>query len=211
MTPDPSVSEDPDVHLQKTFLWLRRIWATLGLVASAFLILAGGGHPPPFAFIPIVAAIWLAGHLALIAARRLAVRGATAGAQTRWPPSLIVALIASGCISFLGIGPLVVSAMQRRPYPFHYGSLWLLTMTIWAVHVTCLAGLLLRKGWSRRLAAFLSLAWAALLAWQIIDHLWYRRPIDWVELPIALGIVGTLVVFGVLLFKSPRAKKFLGP
>ena len=210
MTPVPSVPEDPDVHLQRTFRWLRRIWATLGLVASAFLILAGGGHPPLFVFIPIVAAIWLVGHLALIAARRLAVRGATAGAQTRWPPSLAVALVASGCVSFLGIGPLVVSAMQRHPYPFH-GSLWLLTMTIWAVHVTCLAGLLLRKGWSRKLAAFLSLAWAALLAWQIIDHLRYRRPIDWVEFPIALGIVGALVVLAVLLFRSPRAKKFLGP
>ena len=210
MRSGPGVSEDPDAHLRTTFRWLRWIWVTLGIAASAFLISAGGGHPPPFIFIPIVAAGWFAGHLALIAARRLGVRGATTSDRARWPLSLVVALIASGGVSFLGIGPLVVSAMQRRPYPF-YGSLWLLVMAIWAVHVVCLAGLLLRRGWARGLAALLSLGWAALLAWQIIDHLWYRRPIDWVELPVAIGIVGALVVFAILLLRSQRAKEFLGP
>ena len=49
--------------------------ATL-MSASVF---AGGGHPPPIIFLPVVVAVWVAGHLALGGVGWLARRGAEAG------------------------------------------------------------------------------------------------------------------------------------
>ena len=154
-------------------------WTALGLASSSFLVFAGGGHPAPIIFLPIVVAVWIAGHLALVGAGWLARRGAAAAAGAvvctdpgEWSLPLRIAVAACGLASLMGLIQLVVTALLREMYPFR-GALWAITLVIWGLHGACLAGLLLLRPWARRFAALLSFGWSALMAWQIVDHFWY--------------------------------------
>lgn len=184
---------------------LHGAWAVLGFGICLMLIFAGGGHPPPIIFLPVVLAVWVAGHAALGVAGWLARRGARAAAASgrgaRWPASLAIAVAGTGLATLLGFVQGVVTLVTREPYAFR-GALWPLTMAIWTLHGACLAALLLRKTWALRLAALLSGGWAALMAWQIVDHLWRGRPVDAIELAVAVAIVVGFGGLGVFLFRA---------
>ena len=186
---------------------LHATWAALGLASSAVLVFAGGGHPAPIIFLPIVVAVWIAGHLALVGAGWLARRGAAAAAGAvlctdagEWSLPLRIAVAACGLASLVGLIQLVVTALLREPYPFR-GALWGITLVIWGLHGACLAGLLLLRPWAPRFAALLSFGWSALMAWQIADHFWYGRPVDPLDFSIAMAIVVASGGFGTLLLR----------
>lgn len=190
-------------------LWAHGLWGALGFSICVLLVLAGGGHPPPIIFVPVVVAVWAAGHGAIWAAGRIAARGrrslaANGRGVAAWPLTLKLALALTGLAGAIGLIQLVVSLLLRELYPFRLPGLWVLTMAIWIAHATCFVGLLLRKRWSRLLCAALPLAWAALLAKQIVEHLAGGALIDIGELLIAVALIVLLVVFGGYLATSKR-------
>ena len=183
---------------------LHAAWGALGVASSAVLVFAGGGHPPLIIFLPVVVAVWIAGHLALVGAGWVARRGAAAvvGSDAgKWSVPLRIAVVACGLASLVGLIQLVVSALLREPYPFR-GGLWWMTTVIWVLHGACLVGLLLLRPWARWFAALLSFGWGALMAWQVVDHLWYGRPVDPLDFSIAMAIVVAAGGFGALLLRS---------
>lgn len=192
-------------------LFAHGLWGVLGLAICLLLVLAGGGHPPPIIFLPVVLAVWAVGHGAIWAAGRIAARGRrSAPGDERgvpaWPIALKLALALSGLAAGIGLIQVVVSLLLRELYPFRLPGLWALTLAIWIVHGTCFVGLLLRKRWSRYLCAALPLAWAALLASQIADHLMRGARTDVGELLIAVALIVLLVVFGGYLAASRRVR-----
>ncbi len=56
-------------------------------------------------------------------------------------------------------------------------------------------------------SALLSFGWSALMAWQIVDHLWYGRQVDPLDFSIAMAIVVATGAFGTLLLRSPAAAR----
>ena len=131
--------------------------------------------------------------------------GAPLGADPAgWSLPLRIAVAGCALASLVGLIQIVVTAFIHEPYPFR-GALWGVTLVIWALHGACLAGLLLRRAWSRRFAAILSFGWSALMGWQIADHLWYGRPVDPLDFSIAMTIVVVTAGFGALLLRTPGA------
>jgi hypothetical protein len=185
------------------------VWGAIGFSICVLLVLAGGGHPPPLIFLPLVVAVWAVGHGAIWVTGRIAVRGRRSvreegGGVIAWPLGLKLALILTGFASAIGIIQIVVTLLIGALYPFRLPGLWAITMVIWIAHGACFVGLLLRKRWSRWLCAALPLAWAALLAAQIVDHLVRGSPIDPTELVIVLVLILVLSLFGYYLARSKR-------
>lgn len=185
------------------------VWALLNFSLCVLLVLAGGGHPPPMIFLPLVAAVWAVGHGLIWVVGRIAARGRRAapekgGGVMAWPIGLKLALVLTGFASSIGVIQVVVTLLVGELYPFRLPGLWALTLAIWIAHGTCFVGLLLRKRWSRWLCAALPLAWAALLAAQIADHLVRGSPIDSTELAVVVALIVALVLYGCYLARSPR-------
>ncbi len=192
-------------------LWAHGLWGALGLSICLLLALAGGGHPPPIVFVPVVVAVWATGHGAIWATGRIAARGrrsreADGRVVTASPLLLKLALALTGLAGAIGLVQVVASLLLSELYPFRLPGLWVLAMAIWTAHAACFVGLLLRKRWSRLLCAALPLAWAALLAKQIVEHLASGTSSDPGELLIAVALIVLLVVFGGYLAASKRVK-----
>lgn len=189
------------------------VWGAIGLSLCVLLALVPGGHPPLMIFIPLVAAVWVAGHVFIWGAGRIAALGrrrASAGNGARaWPWGLMVVLVLTGFACAIGIVQIVVSALMRELYPYRLPGLWALTMAIWIAHGAGFVGLLLRKRWSRYLCAALPLGWTALLAVNTVDHLAHGRPVHATELGIAVGLMLLLTAFGYYLIASKRIRSFL--
>jgi hypothetical protein len=185
------------------------VWGAIGFSICVLPVLAGGGHPPPLIFLPLVVAVWAVGHGAIWVTGRIAARGRRSapeegGGVIAWPLGLKLALILTGFASAVGIIQIVVTLLIGELYPFRLPGLWAITMVIWITHGACFVGLLLRKRWSRWLCAALPLAWAALLAAQIVDHLVRGSPVDPTELVIVLVLILVLSLFGYSLARSKR-------
>jgi hypothetical protein len=165
-------------------------------------------------FVPVVSAVWVAGHIALWGVRRLAVKGkvstsAAEGEAQPWPPALRIALLGTGAASSVGLLQLVASVVLGKRYPFP-GALWTVTMIIWIAHGACFAGLLLRRQWSRWAAAMLSLGWALLLAWRILEHVLRGYRIHSAEFLIAIGLLALFAILGYRILASKRTETFFG-
>jgi tetrahydromethanopterin S-methyltransferase subunit F len=190
------------------------VWGAIGFSICVLFAVVPGGHPPLMIFIPLVAAVWFVGHVAIWGAGRIAARGRRAaleaGTEARaWPLGLVAGLALAGIASAIGLLQLVASVLMRELYPFDPPGLWALTMAIWIAHGACFVGLLLRRRWSRYLCAALPLGWAALLAVQIVDHLAHGRPAEPVEMTIAVALVLLLSAFAWYLIASERIKLIL--
>ena len=189
--------------LRLTFRILHAAWALAGTAASIVIVFAGGGHPPPIVFLPVVLALWGTGHVVFLGAYGLARRGeqAAAPAARSWPAPVLIAVVGAGLATMLGIVQLVVTLLRTEPYPFR-GALWPATMAVWVLHAVAFTGLLSRRPWARPFAAMLAFAWAALAAWQIFDHLLRARPVDLPRLLLAVAIVACLGSLGRLLLRD---------
>jgi len=190
------------------------VWGVIGFSICVLFALVPGGHPPLLIFIPLVAAAWFVGHIAIWGAGRIAARGRRAAfeadAEARaWPFGLVVVLVLAGIACAIGLLQLVMSVLMHELYPFDPPGLWAFTMTIWIAHGAVFVGLLLRRRWSRYVCAALPLGWAVLLAVQIVDHLSHGRPVEPVELVIAIGVVLLLSAFAWYLITSKRIKLIL--
>jgi hypothetical protein len=182
---------------------------------SLFLVLAGEGHPAPIIFLPLVAVIWVVGHIVIWGVGWLAAKGrrrldTTAEPATQsWPVGLRLALIGTAVGASVGIIQIVVTAYLGRLYPYHGATLWTTMLIIWLVHGTSFVGLLLRQRWSRFLSSAVAFAWALLSVWQIVEHLvrGYRLEIGSL-LILAAGAV-FLVFIGAHLATSSRVRSFL--
>lgn len=191
--------------------WAHGLWGALGSSICLLLVLAGGGHPPPIVFVPVIGAvraaghgaIWTAGLIAARARRSLAAHGRRVTAR---PLALKLTLALTALVGAIGLIQVVVSLLLWELYPLRTPGLWALTMASWAAHAVCFVGLLLRERWTRPLCVGLPLAWAALLAKQIVEHLASGAFIDIGELLVALALIVLLVFFGGYLAKSKRVR-----
>lgn len=188
------------------------VWAVISLVACAVLIFSGGGHPPPIVFLPVVVAVWMAGHGALWGIAKLAGKG-TARAHGEkveadgWPLALKFVILVTGVAAGFGVMQLTVSMFLGKTYPFP-GALWGITMALWVVHGAVFCGLLLRRRWSKATSALIFIGWAMLLLFQMVDYLAKGQRIDVMELGLAAALVAVLVAFGVYLLRSRRIDRF---
>ena len=196
------------------YRWAHLVWAALALGLSLLLVFGGDqGHPPAILFLPLVLVIWCIGHVALWGIAWLAARGRRAGGTTEgprnaWPPGLIVALVGTGGVSFLGLFQLVVSLGLRGWYPFE-GALWAIAFLIALAHAAGFVGILLRRAWARPTVAALSVGWALLLAWQVIDQFAGGHRIDAGGLAVVLIGIAVLSGLAIHLWVSRRIRAFV--
>ena len=191
------------------------VWGVIGFSSCLLLALAGGGHPAPIIFVPVVAAAWALGHGAIWIVGRMAARGRRSApgdgsGVMSWPPGLKLALALTGAASVIGLVQVSGSVLMTEWYPFRQPALWATTMAIWMAHGACFVGMLLRKSWSRPLCAALPLAWAALLISQIADHLLRDSRTDVSGLVISVVLVLLLILFGYYLASSKRVRAQFG-
>lgn len=196
-------------YLRRVFRWLHIVWAIIGAGICTLLATATGGHPPGLVFVPIAAAIWLAGHILLWASRRLAIRGKHAAdtsitASETWPPTLILLLLLFGIVFIFGLSGIVWQILFERD---RLGEL-AIPLAVWLPSSLCFAGILLRQDWSRILAGSGFIVVAAILLYEMIASLMrgYRNSnAEWLA---ALVIVAVLILIGQHILRSPRIKAF---
>jgi hypothetical protein len=200
---------DENNYLKRTFRWLHTIWAIIGAGVCVLLATAQGGHPPGLVFVPVAAAIWLAGHVLFWGTRKLAIRGKrlagdSKAASGKWPLILIVLVLLSGILSIfglLGIFWQVVSEnnwLRKLPVP----------LAIWIPSTLCFFGLLLRQDWSRVLAGSGIIITAAALLYEIIVIQMRSQQYSAVELLIAIVVVVVLVFIGQYVLRAASIKAF---
>ncbi len=199
----------PTDYLRRVFRWLHIVWAIIGAGICTLLATATGGHPPGLVFVPIAAAIWLAGHILLWASRRLAIRGKNAAdtgstASENWPPTVILLLLLFGIVFIFGLSGIVWQLLFERDRLHELA----IPLAVWLPSSLCFAGILLRKDWSRILAGSGFIVVAAILLYEMIASLvrGYRNSnTEWLA---ALVIVAVLILIGLHILRSPRIKAF---
>lgn len=189
------------------------VWAALALSVSLVVIFGGGGHPPPVVFLPLVVAIWIAGHVVIWGITALAARGQGRGheaqANGRWPATLRLALALTGIGACLGMLQVIATLVLDRMYPYPDANLWALMFGVWLVHGAGLVGLLLRRAWSGVVCATLAFGWALLAGWQIADHVLRGHRVEVMGMLIVAGFLIFLIWIGVDLSTSRRVRSFL--
>lgn len=170
---------------------LHGAWAIPGVAATLFFATATGGHPPGIVFLPLVLFVWAVGHLAIWGGTRLAGRAASCrGVGTRLPVTIAIATVLAGIMS--AAGALLVISTLFSGRGTSGGVETGLLVAIWLGHVAVFAGLLGRAVWGRVLAAIAALGWMAVVVTQVADHLVHRRPIDPLEMPLAVVVIAAL-------------------
>ena len=185
---------------------LHAVWAVAGLAVSGWLFTLRGGHPPGIIFLPIALAAWGLGHFFLWGSGRLAEAGVrrfeARGIATAWPPALLLAIAGTGVVAIGGlalVGRLVIDSDAAL-------DVWnSILLGVWLPHAVCFPALLLRRGWSRWLAAALAAGWAVLLVTQIFTT---NDPRPW-DLPLVVVLVGALLVLAARLIASERVRRAL--
>ncbi len=186
----------------------------LAVSLSVLLVVAGGGHPPPIVFLPVVLAVWGLGHTALWGIGKLAARGREAaaeaeGAKRTWPPGLLVALVGTGLVSCLGLVQVGGTLLLGELYPFA-GALWVVAFAVFLARGAIFVGLLLRRSWSRPMTALLSIGWALWLVWLFSEALVLGQRIDPADYVILVVGVSLLSFLGYHILSSRRIRAFLG-
>ena len=191
---------------QTIFRLLHGLWALPCLAASIWLTMATEGHPPGIIYVPFVLAIWAVGHLLLWGTHKLARRGLAkrVGLRITWPIPVVIALVGSGTVTFLGILFVGAALLQRKPW-----NPWdLMILATVSAHPPAFVGLLLRAGWARFYSAALAAGWSLLMLYQMIETLWRGGKVKLWEWPVAAAIV---IGFGALawaMLKSPRVAEY---
>jgi hypothetical protein len=166
------------------------------LVVSGWLLSLTGGHPPGIIFLPFALAAWALGHFFLWASGRLATVGVqrleARGVATRWPPSLMIAILGTGVVAAGGLAFIGRLAVDRDQGLDAWNAILL---GVWLPHAVCFPALLLRQAWSRWLATALAVGWALLMVSQILTTN-DLRPWDW---PLAVVLIAALIVLAVRL------------
>jgi len=191
-------------------------WAAVGVIACVLLVLTGqGGHPPAAILLPPALVAWAVGHALIWGVLRLAARGRRVAERTApdgqpWPVGLRLVVVCTGAAALVGVVQVVGTVLAGRWYPFSHPGEWAGMLVVWSAHAVCLAGLLLRRRWSRLLGAALAFGWTALLGLQIAEHLTPGTPSDTAGVLIAFGLMALLLLCGTYLVSSRTARAFLG-
>jgi hypothetical protein len=197
-------------YLKNIFRWLHIVWAVIGAGICILLATATGGHPPGLVFVPIAAAIWVAGHVLLLVSRKLAIRGKYL-ADTRnnvggnWPPILISFVIIFGVVFIFGLFWIVWQVLFERDWMRELA----VPLAFWIPSSLCFFGILLRQNWSRILVGNGFIVVGVILLYEMIASFMrgYRNSTtEWVMV-IALFIL--LVLFGMYILRSSKIKTFL--
>ncbi len=197
-------------YLKNIFRWLHIVWAVIGAGICILLATATGGHPPGLVFVPIAAAIWVAGHVLLLVSRKLAIRGKYL-ADTRnnvggnWPPILISLVIIFGVVFIFGLFWIVWQVLFERDWMRELA----VPLAFWIPSSLCFFGILLRQNWSRILVGSGFIVVGVILLYEMIASFMrgYRNSTtEWVMV-ITLFIL--LVLFGMYILRSSKIKTFL--
>lgn len=195
--------------VSKVFRWLHIVWAILGAAICILLVTARGGHPPGIVFVPVAAAIWLAGHGLLWISHKLAALGKHFAdsrdiASGQWPLTIILLAILSGMVFIFGLFGIAWQVLSARDWLRELA----VPLAIWIPFSLCFFGILLRRDWSRLLAGSgFIIAAIILLAEMIASHMrGYRNPTtEWV---IVIIMFALLVLLGQYILRSSRIKAF---
>ena len=196
-------------YLKNVFRWLHIAWAIVWATICILLATAAGGHPPGIVFIPVAAAIWLAGHGLLWVSRKLVIRGKCIAdnkniASDKWPLAIILLAFISGIVFIFGLFGIVWQVLSERdwirqlPIPF----------AVWIPSSLCFFGILLRQDWSRILAGSGFIVVAVILLYEMIASFvrgYQNSTTEWV---IAVAIFGLLIWFGQYILRSSGIKAF---
>ncbi len=195
--------------MKNVFRWLHGFWAVVGAGSCILLALAKGGHPPGLVFVPVAAAIWLAGHLLLWASHKLAIRGKNLAeskniASGKWPVTIVVLVLVFGTIFIFGLFGIIWQVLSERN--------WLRELAIpllyWIPASLCFFGILLRQDWARVLAGSGFMLVAAILLFEMAASAvrGYRNStIEWL---MVIAIFILLVLFGLYILSSSKIKAF---
>ena len=203
----------PDVAPRRTARRIHFVWAGLAIVACLTLVLVPQrGHPPPIALLPAVVLLWLTGHVVIWALSWLYGKGqgsvpSLGGASKRWPLALVVSAVGAGAGAVVGLLQLLGSAVNQRWYPYPDPALWTASLLACTAHAVCLAGLLLRRPWSRALSAMLALGWAVLVGAQVVEHSAPPANLASSDNLLAIGLLALFVALAgnLLLSRSVKA------
>ena len=195
--------------MKNVFRWIHAVWALIGASSCILLAAAKGGHPPGLVFIPIAAAIWLAGHLLLWVSHKLAIQGKNLAeskniASGKWPVTIILLAIVCGAIFIFGLFGIIWQLLFERD--------WLRELAIpllyWIPASVCFFGILLRRDWSRILAGsgFMLVAVILLFEMAASSMRGYRNSTtEWLMVVVIFFL---LVLFGLYVLRSPKIKAF---
>jgi hypothetical protein len=195
--------------MKNLFRWIHAVWAIIGASSCILLAAAKGGHPPGLVFVPVAAAIWLAGHLLLWASHKLAIRGKKLAeskniSSGRWPVTIILLTIVCGAIFIFGLFGIAWQVLSERNW-LHELAIPLL---YWIPASLCFFGILLRQDWSRVLAGSGFMVVAAILLYEMVASAMrgYRNStIEWL---IVIALFISLVLLGLYVLRSPKIKAF---
>lgn len=189
-------------------------WAGVAVAACLTLVLGPQrGHPPPIALVPAVVLAWLTGHVVIWALSWMYRKGQSpvpspGAASERWPLVLVVSAVGTAAGAIVGLLQLLGSAVNQRWYPFSDPALWTASLLACSAHAVCLAGLLLRRPWSRALSALLALGWALLLGAQVVEHAATPAFLASLENLLAIGLLALLVALAGSLLVSRSVRAF---
>jgi hypothetical protein len=83
-------------------------------------------------------------------------------------------------------------------------------LLVCGIHGVCFIALLVRRPWSRHLAATIALGWALLLGWQLTEAFISTMRTSITELLLAAGLLVALLSLAVAFFWSRAVKAYLG-
>ena len=195
--------------LKNVFRWLHIVWAIIGASICLLLATAKGGHPPGLVFVPIAAAIWLAGHVLLWVSHKLAIRGKYLAdnrniASGEWPLPIILLVFLFGIVFIFGLSGIVWQVLSERDWLRELA----IPLAVWIPSSLCFFGILLRQDWSRILAGSGFIVVAVILLYEMIASFMrgYRNSTtEWV---IVIVIFVLLILFGQYMLRSSSIKAF---
>lgn len=196
-------------YLKNVFRWLHIVWGIVGASVCILLATATGGHPPGLVFVPIAAAIWIAGHVLLWVSHRLAIRGKYLADNTnispaKWPPTIIFLVFLFGIVFIFGLFWIIWQVLFERDWLRELA----IPLAVWIPSSICFFGILLRQDWSRILAGSGFIIVAVILQFEMLASFMrgYRNSTsDWL---IVIGIFVVLILFGQHILRSSIIKAF---
>lgn len=190
--------------LRPPFRYVHIGWALLVLAGCVALVLMGGGHPPPMAFVPHLLAAGFLGHLLLILAAWLAGlgltrAGATGSPATGWPIEAGIIALVLGALAVAATVITIGEIARLRTRPLE----WLLFASVAAAHGAAFAAIMLRLRAASWLIAAIAGGWGVALALQLREA---RSP---GELALAFLILAGLAAIAAWALRSRRLSAFL--
>lgn len=196
-------------YLKDVFRWLHIVWAITGASICILLATATGGHPPGLVFVPIAAAIWLAGHGMLWGSHKFAMRGKYLAdnrdiAPGKWPLTIVLLVFLFGIVFIFGLSGIVWQLLSERDWLHELA----IPLAVWIPSSLCFFGILLRQDWSRILAGSGFILVAIILLYEMIASSirgYQNSTTEWV---VVIIIFLLLLLFGQHVLRSSRIKAF---